>query len=136
MCVQRMLLSGLERIQADHHVLGPEYRALAHSLGRVDGVVARVDDGRMLHALILADAKQFNDGKDTPLWIRFVSARRRYWCRSLVWRWKMKSSLTLLVLMTVSISVATVVARNGLSEQAASGAASQASRSSFPADVH
>jgi 4-carboxymuconolactone decarboxylase len=51
----------------------------------------------------------------------------------------MKSSRTLLVLLAVSISVTTVVARRGLSEQAASGAASQASQASagsFPADIH
>jgi hypothetical protein len=36
-------------------VLGPEDRALAHSVGRVDGVVAGVDNRRMLHAGILAD---------------------------------------------------------------------------------
>jgi hypothetical protein len=67
-------------------VLRPKNRALAHSVGRVDGVVARLDNRRMLHAVILADplvphtlattrAKQFNDGNDTLLWIRFMSAR-------------------------------------------------------------
>lgn len=33
MRVKRMLLSRLERIQTDHHVLGPKNRALPHSIG-------------------------------------------------------------------------------------------------------
>ena len=49
MRVKRMLLPGFERIQADHHVLGPEDRALAHSVRRVDGVVAWLDRSRMFH---------------------------------------------------------------------------------------
>jgi 4-carboxymuconolactone decarboxylase len=51
----------------------------------------------------------------------------------------MKSSHAVLVLLAVSVSVATAMARSGPSEQAASGAASQASQTSggsFPADVH
>lgn len=51
----------------------------------------------------------------------------------------MKSSRILLALVAVSISVTTVVARSRLNEQAASGAArqaSQASGNSFPADIH
>src|SRR5688572_21879794 len=49
MRVECMLMPGLERIQADHHVLGPEDRALAHPVGRVDGVVAWLDRSRMVH---------------------------------------------------------------------------------------
>jgi 4-carboxymuconolactone decarboxylase len=49
----------------------------------------------------------------------------------------MNSSHTLIVLLAVSITVATVAARSGLTEQAASGAAvSQASSPSLPADIH
>ena len=56
MRVQCMLLPRLERIQADHDVLGPEESALPHSVWRVDGVVAGLDRDGMFHRVILVQS--------------------------------------------------------------------------------
>lgn len=49
MCVQRMLLAGLERVQSDQQTFGLKKRGLAHCVGDEDRVIEWLNDARMQH---------------------------------------------------------------------------------------